>query len=366
MRKDKRRRQARVILVVIIVVAVVVCYVLPLATMGVAATEEPPATGEEEFGTDDPSILPPEITAPAEPPPPPPTIEIVNPPIIMDVGDRAVLQCVMTNFPEDVFPDWSSGNSNILAIDSSGQVEAISPGDAEVIVTAGNLRTSALVHVNELRANKISLIVRDIESEPTPSGRLAYRIQTTDVIRMSYSIEPKGANVDSISWSINDPEIAELANNGELIAQSVGEVSVTVTAGGLSDTVYFIIEERGVPVDTLIKYIIYVVIAIVVVVVIIAIIVNAVKKRKEEERKRAVIARQRKEEARQRAEEARKRAADEAEMAALVERNKQVLDMETTAHRSAKVSGATVSAIGDANKQNDDGEERPLTLDDIK
>ena len=60
------------------------------------------------------------------------------------------------------------------------------------------------------------------------------------------------------------------------------------------------------------------------------------------------------------------RAADEAEMAALVERNKQVLDLDNTAHRSAKVSGATVSAIGDANRPNDDSEERPLTLDDIE
>ena len=366
MRKEKRKRQARIILVVIVVVAVVVCYVLPLATLS-AAAGEPPAGGEE-FGTDDPSILPPEITAPPEQPKP--TVTIINPPTMLDVGFRGMLTCVIENAPEGTYPEWSSSNTGVIIIDDTGTIEAIAPGDAEIIVRAGNIRAAVIIHVNELKANKLTITVVGLEPEINYTGRVTYRISASDVIKLRYSIEPKGAKVNSIGWSISDSDIAELSsdisNNSELIASKSGEFSVTVSSGALSDTIYFIVEESGVSTDTIIKYIILIIVAIVVIIVVATLIARAARIHKEEQRRQAIAARRKKEAARQRAEEARKRAADEAEMAALVERNKQVLDMETTSHRPTKVSGATVSAIGDANKPNGDGEERPLTLDDIE
>ena len=369
MRNDKRRRRARIIVVIIIAVAVVACYVLPLATMNAAAEEAPPITegaeGEEEFGTDDPSVLPPEVTAPEEKKPPA-TLEILPYPSEMDVDDRFVFQCIISNAPDGTTAEWSSGNHAVLIVDPTGSAVAVAPGNAEVTVRAGELRSSRMVHVNDLKANKISLSVVGVEGKPSPMGRTVYNIEVGDVIKINHVITPRGANLESISWSLSNTEIAEMSNSGELIAIASGDVSVTVKAGELSDTVYFTIDESGVPVDTLVRYIILIVIAIVIVVVVALIISRAVNIRKEEERKKAIAAKRRKDEARLRAVEAQRKAAEEAELVAIAERNKQALEAESAAQHSTKVSGATVSAAGDANKANDDGEERPLTLDDIE
>ena len=372
MKKEKRRRRARIILVVIIVVAVVVCYVLPLATLSAAAGEPPtPPGGEDEFGTDDQSLWPPDYTPPPDVEEKPrQTVKIINPPTTLDVGSKGTFNCLIENAPEGTYPDWSSSDSSKIIVDDAGNFEVLAPGDVEILVTAGGMRAAAWIHVNDLKANRLVITVQGIEPDSSYIGRTIYKISVSDVIQLRYDLEPKGANVDSINWSLSNSEIAELSssfsNTRELIATAAGELSVTVSSGALSDTAYFVIQEGGIAMDALVKYIILIIVIIIVIVVVATLIARAVRIKKEEERKRVIAARRKKEAARQRAEEARQKAADEAEMAARMERNQQVLDMETTAHRSAKVSGATVSAMGDANKPNGDGEERPLTLDDIK
>jgi flagellar basal body-associated protein FliL len=370
---NKRKKKALTILVVIIVIAVAVTYILPIAILSASADDVPeadPSAAEqtqenpedEEFGTDDPALLPP----PPEPPKPPATIEITTYPSTMEVGDQGQLQCLLQNAPEGVFAEWSSNNPNVAVVDPTGSIAAIAPGDAEVTVRAGDLRASALIHVNDYKASKITILVADRTGEQDARGRLIYKIEVGDVCHLTPRIDPKGAKLESIAWTVSDPDVAELSGDGDFVANAKGQTSVTASSGTLSDTIYFDVEESGIPIKTLLRYILIGVIILVAIVVVVVLCTQTAKRRKEEDRKRAAAAKRRREEARKRDEEAAKRAADEAELAAKIERTKQIIEMETSTHRPAKVSGATVSATGDAAKSEGETTERPLTLDDIE
>jgi ABC-type Fe3+-hydroxamate transport system substrate-binding protein len=284
----------------------------------------------------------------------------------MDVGDRSQLQCILENPPEGVYAEWSSNNPSVAVVDPTGSIVAIAPGDAEIVVRAGDIRVSVMVQVNDYKASKLTITVSGLKGEQNAQGRMVYKIKVGDVCQLTPNIDPKGAKVEHIDWSSSDPETAELSDDDELIAAKKGEVFVTASSGALSDTIVFQIEENGIPVATLIRYIIIIVISIVIIVVVVILAAGASRRRKEEEARRAAAARQRKEEARQRAEEAEKRVTDAAEVAALIEKNKQVLDMEASAHKPPKVSGATVSATTDKANPHDEKTERPLTLDDVE
>jgi flagellar basal body-associated protein FliL len=364
---NKRKKKALTILVVIIVIAVAVTYILPIAILSASATDIPGETqenpGDEEFGTDDPAILPPVVP---EPPKPPATLRITSYPANLEIGDRGRLSCELANAPEGTYVEWVSDNPDVAVIDSTGNIVAIAPGDAVIIARAGDMRDSALIHVNDYKASKITILVSGLSGEPDAWGHLVYKIKVGDVYRLTSQIDPKGAKVERIDWVVGDPEIAELSASGEFIAGAKGETPVTASTGVLSDTIIFQIEENGIPVKTIIRYIIIGAILVVVIIVAIVLAVGAAKRRKEEDRKRAAAAKRRKEEARQHAEEeAAKRSADEAETLAVIERAKHALEQEPPETRPTKVSGATVGAATGAIGPDDENTERPLTLDDI-
>jgi flagellar basal body-associated protein FliL len=372
---NKRRKKALTILVVIIVIAVAVTYILPIAILGASAAEIgavsnaqvdlgiPLDPGDEEFGTDDPSVIPPVLP---EPPKPPASLQLKSYPGNLDVGDRGQLTCELLNAPEGTYVEWNSDDPNVAVIDSTGSIVAIAPGDAVITVSAGDLRDSALIHVNDYKASKLTILVTGLSGEPDAQGRLVYKIKVGDVYRLSFRIDPQGAKVERIDWAVSDPEVAELSDDGEFVASAKGETSVTASAGVLSNTILFQIEENGIPLDTIFRYIIIGVVVIVVIIVAVILIARAAAKQKEAERKRAATAKRRKEEARQRAEDAAKRAADQAETAAATEQAKHSFEPEPPEIHSAKVSGATVSAVTGVANPHDETLERPLTLDDIE
>lgn len=339
----KRKKKAVIIFIIILVAAILGTYVLQLTTVvSYAGTPEPK---------------------------PPMTLEITSYPANLEVGDRGYITCELLNGPEGIYVDWSSDNPAVAVVDPTGSIVAIAPGDAEISVqaVAGDvvLRRSAYVHVNDYKASKITISAPGIDGQVDARGRTVYRIKVGDVLHLTTRIQPEGAKLARIEWTAGNPEIVDLSGGGDVVATAKGETSITVSSGVLSDTILFEIEENGIPVETILRYIILVVVVIIIIVVIVNIALYTAKRRKEEERKRAAAAKHRREEARQRAEEEAKRAADEAK-ATKIEKGKPVQEPETQASRSAKVSGATVSAAGDAAGPHDENTERALTLDDIK
>jgi hypothetical protein len=98
------------------------------------------------FGTDDPTVLPPLTPEPAKPTA---TLEIASYPANLNVGDRGQLTYELLNAAEGIYAEWFSDNPNVAVVDSVGNIAAIAPGDVEITVQAGDLRSSVLVHVND-------------------------------------------------------------------------------------------------------------------------------------------------------------------------------------------------------------------------
>ena len=360
------------IVVVVIIVAMAFAYVIPLTTL--AAYGAVPETPPPEYGTDmgdfDDSTLP----APwldeddeEEDDTPEPMLIILDGPLRLNVKQSVIIQYEMKDFPEDVFPEWTSSNEKVAVVGTKGELLAVAPGTAEIVVKAGMYRSSVFVTVNELSATAISIIV---DEDATRTGSNHYELKVGDVIRLTSVIDPAGAKVDKIVWTVSDDKVASISPNGqvcEFVADSIGQTQVTVSAGKLSDAIAVNIIESGVPLSKIWEYIRLIVVVIVVVVAIIIVLNVQKQKREKEKARQRALAKRRREEAERRAraeEELRMRE----EAAPDYRQDPRELRAPQTEHRETmKVSGTVVGAgVGAPPEENEFPEpERPVTLDDL-
>jgi len=358
-RRSKKMRVLVIIICIIVVAALVLTYVMMFPINAYAEVETPPP---EDYGTSgdyDESTLPPFPGEDMEEEEdlPDPMLMITGGPIRLDVGETYAIPYVMTDFPEGTMVEWESKNPDVAVVSADGVLYAVSPGDVEIAVRAGQKRASVLVTVNELRANRILIVV---DPEITNTGPTSYELAVGDVTRFLVKIEPEGAKVDKITWVLGNSNVATLSQNGEFIADAIGQTQVTLTASGLVDAITINIVESGVPLDTIWDYLKYGVIIIIIVVVIIILLAwLAARKKKEKARQRAIAAKRRKEEAERRAREekaAPKKQRDTREARPVHQEERETM----------RVSGTAVGAGVTPLEEDKTKIERPLTLDDLE
>ncbi|MDR3365311.1 MAG: Ig-like domain-containing protein [Clostridiales Family XIII bacterium] len=353
MKNTKRRKRILIAVVAFLIIAIAFAYVLPLAAI---------AETEAAFGTDDPSVITPnpeweDLAPEPEPEPEPPLLTILNAPVRIDVGATFAFTCEMKNFPEGTMLDWKTSNTAVAAIGADGRLIAIAPGVVEVTASAGNKRTSVLVTVNELKANRIVLIVGE---DVAKTGDNSYEAKVGDVLDFSAKIEPEGAKVEKISWALGNDQVATISGSGRFVAEAKGQTQVTVMAGALANSIVVNIVESGVPLDQITFYIIIGIIAIIIVSAISVVVSYFSRKRKREEaHRRAAAAKRRKEEAGKKGREAA--AAMETQRQAPEQRPAQAEERATM-----KITGTAVGAGISPRENGMDGSERPVTLDDLR
>ena len=375
-----RRKRALTVVAIVIVVALVFAYVLQITALG--ATTPPPDQPEDPgYGTDlgfDDSTLP----APwedDEDDTPLPELMIISGPVRLNVGERVMIQFVMENFPSGTLLEWRTSNPDVAVVSSDGVLMAVAPGNTEVIASAGDLRASVLVTVNDLVADSIIIGIdeRDIELVAETAPR-SYQITVGDVIRLSSKILPAGAKVEKINWTIGNDNVASISANGQncvLTAVAIGSTTLSVSADGIkSSPITITIVESGVSITTLWDIIKYVVIIVIVGVGVAVFLTWLSQKRKKEKARAKAAAKRRREEAEKRARaEAERRTREEAERRPNVEANRMGMDRETRNTRPSegrretfKSSGAAVGAGVSAPPSRRESEpERPVTLDDL-
>ena len=368
-KQQKRRKTFFIIIAAIMIAAMAFAYILPLRAMALSSTVETPAP--DDYGTDydydDTTLIAPWTDEP-EDEKPPPLLRIINANIKIDVGQQLQIEYEMENFPEGTVLEWSSRNPQVAVVDPYGIVVAYSPGRAEVYVTAQGITSSVLVTVNDLKANRISLIVGD---DVTQLGPRSYQVTVGEVIRLSAIIEPQGAKVDKISWLLGNESVASItpmSQTCEFVPEAVGETQLTVTADGLVDAVSIKIIESGMPIDTLWEYIKYgIIVAIIIIVLAVFLTWWFQKQKKEKARQKAANAKRRKEAAERRArEEAAERRAREESMEK--EMQNEVLEPrigQMEARATQKINGAAVGASVSAPRDQAKEPDRPVTLDDL-
>ena len=124
---------------------------------------------------------------------------------------------------------WQSADASIASVDNSGVVTALAEGQTTVSVSAGTATSVGLLVT--VRAS-VDDIAKVLISAPA---------QVQFDLGETLQLEATGWNVDNmqvedvdVTWSVNDPTIAQVDANGLFTAVAAGEVEVVATIDGIN------------------------------------------------------------------------------------------------------------------------------------
>ena len=118
---------------------------------------------------------------------------------------------------------WAVNNGS-ASIDASGLLTGIAKG--KVLVTATAADGSGVMGSKEITVIQFVPVSGITISTATGS----FKVGIGDTLQMLYSITPDSASVKKVTWSVNNPDIASINENGQLTGKSIGTVTVTAHA----------------------------------------------------------------------------------------------------------------------------------------
>jgi uncharacterized protein YjdB len=145
------------------------------------------------------------------------TLRVTPAAISLAIGESQRISATSSD-PEDTF-QWSSSNTSIATVSSSGLVRAIAEGNCTVTVQGSNSEVSKSVPVavpGAIAVNPTALVLR-----PTRTALLSARSTDTS---------------DVISWASSDAAIATVAQTGIVTAVAEGEVTIEATGSRSNST----------------------------------------------------------------------------------------------------------------------------------
>lgn len=135
---------------------------------------------------------------------------------VMYVGESARLgYLIMPTNVTDKSVTWSSSNSSVVSVDSSGLVKAVTAGQAIITIknADGTLSSSCTITVKQ-EATGITLDVKDLEIEVGKS----YTIKTT--------VTPANSTDVAIAWESTNTTVATVDGNGKVTGVSAGKAII--------------------------------------------------------------------------------------------------------------------------------------------
>jgi uncharacterized repeat protein (TIGR02543 family) len=114
---------------------------------------------------------------------------------------------------------WSSSNTAVATVDNNGEITAIAPGTAIITATTvvGGFAASCEVTVEPVSVTGVGL-------NKTATSLYAGRTET-----LTATVQPADATNKSVSWSSTNTEVAQVDDNGEVIAVAPGTATITAT-----------------------------------------------------------------------------------------------------------------------------------------
>lgn len=155
-------------------------------------------------------------------------------------GERETI--TMTVLPEDAGNKnviWTSSDSSVATVDSSGFVTAVGGGTATITVQAedgSKVATSCAVnvieHVEAVNLNKASIEITKGQTET-----------------LSATILSDKATNKNITWTSSDSSVATVDNTGKVTAVSAGTTTITVTSEDGNKTASCNVTVKNIPVQ---------------------------------------------------------------------------------------------------------------------
>lgn len=122
---------------------------------------------------------------------------------------------------------WSSSDESIAKVDANGRITAIEIGNTTITASIENekIKSTCDVFVEAISVEGICLSAKTI------------MLMEDDQEQLSYEITPNNADDKSVTWTIDDPSIANIDENGIITAIKRGETIITIKTndGGYTD-----------------------------------------------------------------------------------------------------------------------------------
>jgi uncharacterized protein YjdB len=119
---------------------------------------------------------------------------------------------------------WSSSNTSVATVSSTGLVTAKSNGSATITVTTadGNKTATSQVTVN---VGSSTVSVTGVSVSPTSSTITA----SNGTVQLAATIAPSNATNQNVSWSSSNTSVATVSSSGLVTGISNGSAAITVT-----------------------------------------------------------------------------------------------------------------------------------------
>lgn len=148
----------------------------------------------------------------------------------IEEGDAAVLQATPVDYfgvPMDRLIEWTSSDSTVLRVDSTGRIEAVSEGAAEVFAASESVVGSTAVQI-------IPAAVARLDVDPRAATMLKGEARQF----RSTAFDARHAPLDRpTTWSSSDPTVVTVDDEGMVHAIAAGEAVVTATAESVSSSI---------------------------------------------------------------------------------------------------------------------------------
>lgn len=142
---------------------------------------------------------------------------------------------------------FTSSNSNVVMVDSTGKITAVGEGEATIIVDINNgaIKKQLKVYVN--KNNTTPKIV--VSPTKITIGNGVERIVVGSSVSLTYNIYPDEASKENIVWSTSDASILMVDDEGKITGKKVGEARIKVTTpNNISDSISVKVQAKEVPV----------------------------------------------------------------------------------------------------------------------
>ena len=138
----------------------------------------------------------------------------------IDVGSSKILTAEFTpNNTTNQHVVWSVDNTSIASISEDGFFEAKKVGTVMVTATQKDVSSTYIIEILPINVDDIIITASTEET-----------IYKEDTIDFTAEVFPIDATYPEITWSVDNPEIASIDNNGKLTALKAGTVTVIATS----------------------------------------------------------------------------------------------------------------------------------------
>ena len=144
------------------------------------------------------------------------------------LGDSKKLECEFSpKNTTDKTVEWTSSDETVISVSASGEITANELDTATITATHKELTDSIDIEVKPIDAESIEIILPD-DTEMNDEGQP--KLNKGSQLQFKAEIEPENTTYKDITWSVSDETIATVDENGVLMANATGLVTVTATA----------------------------------------------------------------------------------------------------------------------------------------